>query len=135
MRVSEPGGGTSARESAVGLAGGGQTWSMRLWTVPLAGLLAGLVVAVATLAVDRAAGYGLVSQTLTGTPPAASSLLTTIVTSVVTLLSVVLTVMTVAVQLAMGQFSPRIVGALLRDRLHQLSFALFGATVAFAIVA
>lgn len=35
----------------------------------------------------------------------------------------------------MGQFSPRIVSALLRDRLHQLSFAVFGATVAFAIVA
>jgi uncharacterized membrane protein len=35
----------------------------------------------------------------------------------------------------MGQFSPRIVGALLRDRVHQLAFALFGATVAFGIVA
>jgi len=44
-------------------------------------------------------------------------------------------VMTVAVQLAMGQFSPRIVAALLRDRLHQFSFALFGATIAFGIVA
>ena len=52
-----------------------------------------------------------------------------------TLLSVVLTVMTVAVQLAMGQFSPRIVAALLQDRLHQLTFALFSGTAAFAIVA
>src|SRR4051794_1559264 len=42
--------------------------------------------------------------------------------------------MTVAVQLAMGQFSPRIVGALLRDPLHQVAFALFAATVAFGIV-
>ena len=108
---------------------------MRLWLVPLTGLLAGLGLAIGALAVDRASGYDLVSQTLTGTPTAASSLLSTIITSDITLLSVVLTVMTVAVQLAMGQFSPRIVGALLRDPLHQLAFALVAATVAFGIVA
>lgn len=108
---------------------------MRLWLVPLTGLLAGLGLAIGALAVDRASGYDLVSQTLTGTPTAASSLLSTIITSDITLLSVVLTVMTVAVQLAMGQFSPRIVGALLRDPLHQFAFALVAATVAFGIVA
>jgi uncharacterized membrane protein len=108
---------------------------MRLWVMPLTGLLAGLLLAIGTLAIDRAAGYDLVSETITGNPSAASALLSTIITATVTLLSVVLTVMTVAVQLAMGQFSPRIVSALLRDRLHQLSFAVFGATVAFAIVA
>src|SRR3954452_2595389 len=108
---------------------------MRLWLVPLAGLLGGLGLAIGALAIDSASGYDLVPQTLTGTPTAASSLLSTIVTSDITLLSVVLTVMTVAVQLAMGQFSPRIVGALLRDPLHQLAFALVAATVAFGIVA
>src|SRR4051812_23720045 len=107
---------------------------MRLWLVPLTGLLAGLGLAIGALAIDSASGYDLVPQTLTGTPTAASSLLSTIVTSDITLLSVVLTVMTVAVQLAMGQFSPRIVGALLRDPLHQLAFALFAATVVFGIV-
>jgi uncharacterized membrane protein len=108
---------------------------VRLWLVPLTGLLAGLGLAIGALALDSASGYDLVSQTLTGTPTAASSLLSTIITSNITLLSVVLTVMTVAVQLAMGQFSPRIVGALLRDPLHQLAFALVAATVAFGIVA
>ena len=107
---------------------------MRLSLIPLSGLAAGLVLAIGALAIDRASGYDLVSQTLTGDATAASNLLSTIITAVVTLLSVVLTVMTVAIELAMGQFSPRIVAALLRDRLHQLSFALFGATVAFAIV-
>jgi uncharacterized membrane protein len=108
---------------------------VRLWLIPLCGLAAGVVLALVTLAVDRSSGYDLVSQGIVGNATAAQTLLSTIITSVVTLLSVVLTVMTVAVQLAMGQFSPRIVAALLRDRLHQLSFALFGATVAFAIVA
>src|SRR3954453_12837315 len=107
---------------------------MRLWLVPLSGLLGGPGLAIGALAIDSASGYDLVPQTLTGTPTAASSLLSTIVTSDITLLSVVLTVMTVAVQLAMGQFSPRIVGALLRDPLHQLAFALVAATVAFGIV-
>src|SRR3954471_4971336 len=108
---------------------------MRLWLVPLTGLLAGLGLAVGALALDSASGYDLVSQTLTGNPTAASSLVSTIITSNITLLSVVLTVMTVAVQLAMGQFSPRIVGALLRDPLHQFAFALVAATVAFGIAA
>ncbi|UGS37206.1 DUF2254 domain-containing protein [Capillimicrobium parvum] len=108
---------------------------MRLWVVPLSGLVAGLGLALITLSIDRSAGYDLLPQSLTGTPTVASSLLTTIITSVVTLLSVVLTVMTVAVQLAMAQFSPRIVAALLQDRLHQLTFALFSGTAAFAIVA
>jgi uncharacterized membrane protein len=108
---------------------------VRLWLVPLTGLLAGLGLAIGALAIDSASGYDLVPQTLTGNPTAASTLLSTIITSNITLLSVVLTVMTVAVQLAMGQFSPRIVGALLRDPLHQIAFALVATTVAFGIVA
>jgi len=67
---------------------------VRLWLVPLTGLLVGLGLAIGALALDSASGYDLVSQTLTGTPTAASSLLATIITSNITLLSVVLTVMT-----------------------------------------
>jgi uncharacterized membrane protein len=121
--------------AGLGAPGLGISKAMRLWVMPLTGLLAGLLLAIGTLAIDRAAGYDLVSETITGNASAASALLSTIITATVTLLSVVLTVMTVAVQLAMGQFSPRIVPALLRDRLHRLSFAVFGATVAFGIVA
>lgn len=53
----------------------------------------------------------------------------------VTLTTLVLTVTTVAVQLAMGQFSPRIVRALLQDRASQLSYGLFASTFTFAILA
>jgi uncharacterized membrane protein len=45
----------------------------------------------------------------------------------------VLTVTLVAVQLAMGQFSPRIVRALLDDRGDQFAIAVFGATFTFAV--
>src|SRR3712207_2649154 len=50
------------------------------------------------------------------------------------LTSLVLTVTLVVVQLAMGQFSPRIVGALLSDRFSQLAIGLFGATFVVAVL-
>ena len=62
------------------------------------------------------------------------TVLSTIATSTVTLGSLVLTVTMVAVQLAMGQFSPRIVAALLNDRRNQLVIGLFGATFVYALL-
>jgi uncharacterized membrane protein len=106
-----------------------------LWALPLACMLAGVLLAVATLAIDRAADYELVPRWVTGTPTAAQTVLSTIATSMVTLITIVLTVTTVAVQLAMGQFSPRIVGALLQDRPSQLAHGLFAATFAFTVLA
>lgn len=87
-----------------------------LWLVPLLCLVAGIGLCFAAAAVDRAAGTALVPESITGSATAAQTVLSTVVTSMVTLITLVLTVVTVAVQLAMGQFSPRIVGALLRDR-------------------
>jgi uncharacterized membrane protein len=107
----------------------------RLWTGPLCGLAGGLVLALAMLAIDQSTGYRLIPESITGTPAAAQTLVSVILTAVVTLISVVLTVMTVAVQLAMGQFSPRIVTALLLDRGQRFAFGLFTATGAFCIVA
>lgn len=52
----------------------------------------------------------------------------------VPLTTTVLTVTLVAVQLAMGQFSPRIVRALLDDRSDQVAIAVFAATFAFALL-
>lgn len=99
-----------------------------MWLLPISCLAAGIALAVATLAVDRATGYGLVPQSVTGTPSDAQTILSSFATAMVSLTTLVLTVTLVAVQLAMGQFSPRIVGALLNDRFSQLSIGLFGAT-------
>ena len=84
-----------------------------LWLVPLLCVLAGIVLALATTAIDRSFNYTLIPQTFTGSPDAAQSILNTIASSMVTLTSIVLTLTLVVVQLAMGQFSPRIVRALL----------------------
>ena len=105
-----------------------------LWLVPLGCLAAGALLVIGTLAVDRATGYGLVPQSLTGTPSDAQTILSSFATSLVSLTSLVLTVTLVAVQLAMGQFSPRIVGALLTDRWSQLAIGLFGATFLVAVL-
>jgi uncharacterized membrane protein len=106
----------------------------KLWVIPLLGLVAGVGLAIGTLAIDRAGDYKLVSQTLTGGPTAVQQLLSTTASSLVSLTSLVLSLTLVAVQLAMGQFSPRIVGRLLQNRRSQLAIALFLATFAYTIL-
>jgi uncharacterized membrane protein len=106
-----------------------------LWLVPLLCMVGGAGLCLAATAIDQATGNALVPRWVTGTPSAALTVLSTIVTSLVTLITLVLTVVTVAVQLAMGQFSPRIVGALLRDRFSQFTHGLFAATLVDALLA
>lgn len=88
-----------------------------------------------TVTVDWQFGDRLTPASITGSPDAVSNILSTIATSMVTLTTLVLTVTTVTIQLAMGQFSPRIVRALLQDRSSQLAYGLFASTFTFAILA
>lgn len=105
-----------------------------LWLIPLLCVLAGVALSVVTIAIDRHYDHQLLPRSLTGSPSAVQAMLSTIATSTVTLGSLVLTVTTVAVQLAMGQLSPRIVTALLTDRGNQLTIGVFGATFVFALL-
>ena len=57
----------------------------RIWLIPLLGLLAGLGLAVVTVAVDRAHHFSLVSQAVTGTPTDVQTTLSTAGTALVTL--------------------------------------------------
>jgi len=107
----------------------------RLWFVPVMCVLAGVLVSVVTLAIDRAFGFDLIPRWLTGGPDAAMGILTTIAASMVSLATLVLTITMVVVQLAMGQFSPRIVQTFLRDTPSQLAIGLFVATFAHAMIA
>lgn len=99
-----------------------------VWLIPVLCVLVGIVISFSTIAVDRAADYQLVPPNLVGGPEAALEILTTVATSMVNLTVLVLTIVLVVVQLAMGQFSPRIVQRLLRDRPSQLAIGLFVAT-------
>src|SRR3954451_9704425 len=66
--------------------------SHRLWIIPSLGVVAGIVLSLVTVAIDRHRENGLLSHTIVGNATDAQSMLTTIATSVVTLTSMVMTV-------------------------------------------
>ena len=87
----------------------------------------------ATIAVDRSVGT-VVPRSLSGDPDAALAILTTVAMSMVTLTGLVLTITMVVVQLAMGQFTPRVIRTILRDRPSQFAIGVFVATFAHAML-
>jgi uncharacterized membrane protein len=106
-----------------------------LWFVPVLCVLAGVVLSLGTIALDRYFDYEAIPQSVVGGPDAASDILATVAASMVSLAALVLTITMVVVQLAMGQFSPRIVQRILRDKPSQLAIGLFVATFVHAILA
>jgi uncharacterized membrane protein len=106
-----------------------------LWFVPVVCVLAGIVISIGTIAIDRHYDYDLVPESLTGGPDAAVAVFSTVAASMVSLAALVLTVTMVVVQLAMQQFSPRIVQTFLQDKPSQFAIGLFVATFTHAMVA
>jgi uncharacterized membrane protein len=106
-----------------------------LWFVPVLCVLAGAGISFGTIALDRLFGYDAIPASLVGGPDAATAILSTVAASMVSLTTLVLTITMVVVQLAMGQFSPRIVQRILRDKPSQLAIGLFVATFVHAILA
>jgi uncharacterized membrane protein len=105
-----------------------------LWFVPVMCVLAGAALSFGTLTLDRAFDYQAIPQELVGRPTSATAILTTIAASMVSLAALVLTITMVVVQLAMGQFSPRIVQRILKDKPSQLAIGLFVATFVHAVL-
>jgi uncharacterized membrane protein len=106
-----------------------------LWFVPVLCVLAGAGISFGTIALDRVFDYEAIPRSLVGGPEAATAILSTIAASMVSLTALVLTITMLVVQLAMGQFSPRIVQRILRDKPSQLAAGLFVATFVHAILA
>ncbi len=106
-----------------------------LWFVPVLCVGAGVALSFLTVWIDERSGYSIVSQSLTGGPDAALAVLGAVATSMVSLAALVLTITMVVVQLAMGQFSPRIVQPILKDRPSQFAIGIFVGTFAFAMLA
>ena len=106
-----------------------------LWFVPVLCVLAGMAISFGTIAVDRAYDYEAIPSHLVGGPDAVTVILSTVAASMVGLFTLVLTITMVVVQLAMGQFSPRIVQRILRDKPSQLAIGLFIATFVHSILA
>src|SRR5688500_2603626 len=105
------------------------------WFIPLMCVLAGVSLSFGTIAIDKAYDYELIPQWISGGPDAAMEILGTVAASMVSLAALVLTITMVVVQLAMGQFSPRIVQRILEDKPSQLAIGIFVGTFAHAILA
>jgi uncharacterized membrane protein len=106
-----------------------------LWFVPVICVLAGVALSFGTIALDRLSGGSFVPTSFSGDADSARSILMAVATSMVTLTGLVLTITMVVVQLAMGQFTPRVLRTILRDRPSQLAIGIFVATFAHAMVA
>ena len=106
-----------------------------LWFVPVLFVLLGAALSFGTIALDRSFDHDLVPRQLVGGPDAAMTILATVAASMVSLAALVLTITMVVVQLAMGQFSPRIVQRILRDKPSQIAIGLFVATFVHAVLA
>ena len=106
-----------------------------LWFVPVLCVLVGALLSFGTIALDRQSNYAAIPSDLVGGPASATAILQTIATSMVSLTALVLTITMVVVQLAMGQFSPRIVQRILQDKPSQFAIGLFVATFVHAILA
>src|ERR687898_2319078 len=109
--------------------------STGIWFVPLMCVLAGVGLSFGTIAIDRAYDYELIPQSISGGPDAALEILGTVAASMVSLAALVLTITMVVVQLAMGQFSPRIVQRILQDKPSQFAIGIFVGTFAHAMLA
>src|SRR3954471_15318686 len=106
-----------------------------LWFVPVLCVGAGVLLSFVTLWIDGQSDYSMVPRSLTGGPDAALAILGAVATSMVSLAALVLTITMVVVQLAMGQFSPRIVQPILKDKPSQFAIGIFVGTFAFAMLA
>jgi uncharacterized membrane protein len=106
-----------------------------LWFVPVLCVLAGAMLSFGTIALDRYFHYEALPRSFVGGPDSATAILSTVALAMVSLTALVLTITMVVVQLAMGQFSPRIVQRILRDKPSQLAIGLFVATFVHSILA
>src|SRR5437763_15348588 len=106
-----------------------------LWFIPVVCVGVGVAASFGMLWVDDQFDNQLISQSFTGGPDTALAILSSIATSMVSLAALVLTITMVVVQLAMGQFSPRIVQPILKDKPSQLALGIFVGTFAFAMLA
>lgn len=127
-----------ARTLVVGLRLRVRAWGNRaresLFFVPGLLIAAGAAAAVGAIRADHAIGPVDVPHALRISPGAANVLLATIAGATITTVGVVFSITVVSVQLASGQFSPRVVRGFFRDRYGQVVIGVLAATFAFCVL-
>jgi uncharacterized membrane protein len=108
--------------------------AVTLWFVPTVMVVVALIVSRTVVAVDRdRAARGAPSWLLAADADAAAALSSTVATAMLSFAAVVFSTTLVAIQLAGGQYSPRVVRVFVHSRLTQVTLGVFLATFVFAI--
>ncbi len=105
-----------------------------LFALPALLVVAGIALAEAAGAVDRAVGERALPGTLTMGSSTATWLLSTVAGATITTAGVVFSLTVVSLQLASSQFSPRVMRSFIRDRLSQVVIGLLIATFVYCVL-
>lgn len=106
-----------------------------LFLFPALLMLGGVILAVGATAVDNAVGHDArIPLTLAMSSNAATWLLATVAGAMITTVGVVFSLTVVSLQLASGQFSPRVMRSFIRDRLSQGVIGLLVGTFFYCIL-
>lgn len=109
----------------------------RLWPIPMAAVIAGVVLGIAIPELDRAVDGSLPENVtavlFSGGTDAARAVLSAIAGSLITATSLTFSLTVVALQLASSQASPRLLRMFASDRMVHATLALFLGTFAYAL--
>jgi len=109
--------------------------STQLWVAPVVGTAVAVAVASAVLLGDRYVAWEDWPLPLFhGTADSARTFFSVTVTAVTTLLALVFTIIAVIIQLASGQYSPRILRTLVKDKPTHLTIGIFVGTIAYGLL-
>lgn len=114
-----------------------QTWWNRLWkpfwAVPAAAVLVSLVVGIFLPRAEEAWGPSQLQYVFQGGPDGARGLLGTIASAMISVTGLVFSITMVVLQLASSQFTPRVLGGFLQNRVVQSTLGIFVSTFVFAL--
>lgn len=114
-----------------------QVWATLLsgyWFLPTMILLLVSALAVALVEIDTRLDADARRMGFSGGPDSAREILSTIASSTLTLTALVFSVTVIVLQLASGQFSPRVLRTFLRDHRNQATLGVFLATFMYALL-
>lgn len=114
-----------------------QSWWDRLWkpfwALPAACVLITLVVGIVLPHVENSWGTTQLQYVFQGGPDGARGLLGTIASAMISVTGLVFSITMVVLQLASSQFTPRVLGGFLQNRVVQSTLGIFVSTFVFAL--
>lgn len=102
------------------------------WTVPAASALLAAALAVIVARIDHGLGEGI-GLAFAGGPASARTILSVVASSVLSFAALTFSITMLALQLASNQFSPRVLGSMLKDRWSRYALGVFVGTFVFAL--